>query len=198
MRRLLLGALVLASCARPTAAPPESLAPLPIVTAPPIQPPAPIATASEPAVRLSTSVVEPETTTTHGPGDDWGFPYPIMHRDFEPHGDCRAWDDLLWKYGLDYNGSLDRAHATMVRESGCIPGVWNWHATGPGFNDESYSLWQLNTYGSLGPALQEMCGLADPVQIDGRRVYLDLFDVETNIQCAGILKARFGWSPWGY
>jgi hypothetical protein len=200
-------ASALAGCGAPVeSAPTISLSTLPIrnavvvETTVPVAPVAP-AIATETAVRQTVPEIEqPAPTTTlpplvPGPENNWGFPYPVMHRDFDPHWDCSQFDALNEKYGML---PLSRAHHVMGRESGCIPGVWNWHVTGPNFNDESYGLYQINMRGSLGPDRRERCGLPEPTLIDGRLVDLALFDPETNIRCASLLDPSDRWDPWGY
>lgn len=216
MKRILV-AVVSALCLVPACADlsePES-APLPVNTIQigplPVQPvattttpPAPVAVATEGAVRITPPITEASTTTVEvGPppvaphGLNFGvteFPFPVKHRDFV-HWDCSEFDDLLIEYGML---PLDRGRAVMERESGCNPGVWNWHVTYP-YKDESFGLFQINMIGRLGPARQVLCGLSDPI-IDeqGRRVYMDLFWPAINIRCASLLNPRNRWEPWGF
>lgn len=164
--------------------------------------PAPVAVATEAAVRVEVPEAEQVAPTPAPPmtAPAERFPFPVKHRDFDPHGDCSIYDDLIYAAGLDHNGSTERARYVMTRESGCLPGVWNIYDTGP--SDESYGLWQINMKGNLGPDRQALCGLADPVveTYKGRqiKVWYDLFDPATNIACAGKLKELAGWSPWGF
>ena len=93
-------------------------------------------------------------------------------------GDCDSFRPLIDKYGLPW----DWSRRIMQRESHCDPSAFN----GSG-RDESRSLFQLNTKGSMWAAWQRLCGVQTKDQ---------LFDPEWNIKCAAAAYRVLGAKPW--
>ena len=126
----------------------------------------PVSTTLEPAVRVS-----PPTATFEVMETGWG----------STPGDCDQYIPLLEKYGIDVAWGL----RIMNRESLCLYNVHNGKLT-----DDSYGLFQINTYGnnwSGYKGVQELCGVTAKDQ---------LYDPETNIRCAAAMLNYYGKKPW--
>lgn len=91
---------------------------------------------------------------------------------------CPQLVPLMQKYGLPVDFFDPVAH----RESRCNPSAYN----GRG-RDNSYGIFQLNTYGNLWGELSRRCNLTTKEQ---------LFEAETNVRCASVLYSVYGKSPW--
>jgi hypothetical protein len=74
--------------------------------------------------------------------------------------------------------------AVALAESG---GDERAHNNNPATRDDSYGLWQINMYGSLGPDRRRTFGLTSNN---------DLFNPETNAKIAGQLWRASGFTPW--
>ncbi len=96
-------------------------------------------------------------------------------------GPCSQWTGLAAEVGWPTD-RLEWLSGIMYRESRCDPSAYN----GRG-NDQSYSLLQINTKGSLWGELQRRCGLTNKDQ---------LFDARTNLACGLKLYQAYGTRPW--
>ena len=96
-------------------------------------------------------------------------------------GPCSQWTGLAADVGWPAD-RLSWLSGIMHRESRCDPAAYN----GVG-NDQSYSLLQINTKGSLWGELQWRCGLTNKDQ---------LFDPPTNLACGYQLYKAYGTNPW--
>lgn len=96
-------------------------------------------------------------------------------------GDCNQYVPLLELYGIEVGWGL----RIMARESLCLYNVHNGRR-----RDDSYGLFQINTFGNLWAGhkgVQHLCGTVEKAE---------LYDPETNIRCAAAMLAEYGRRPW--